>query len=104
MLRIYLALSILHERFIHLLIILSGFGGAGHPDAVRCRSQPLCLCRRDHAGRHCQKERRHDDHAGWLLPIVLVQGTGRQSPPTTEVGRGRSWFACARWFQSPTGR
>ena len=63
---VYIILGILYESFIHPLTILSGLpsrggGRADHPAAVRRAAQPLCLCRHDHADRHRQEERHHDD-------------------------------------------
>ena len=66
MIVVYIILGILYESFIHPLTILSGLPSAavgalltlypGGPAA-----DALCLCRHDHADRHRQEERDHDD-------------------------------------------
>ena len=63
---IYIILGILYESFIHPITILSGlaFGGlrrAAHADAFRNRPEHLRVRRLDHAGRHREEERDHDD-------------------------------------------
>ena len=63
---VYIVLGILYESFIHPLTILSGLPSAAVGalltlDALRHAAQPLRLRRHDHAGRHRQEERDHDD-------------------------------------------
>ena len=64
---IYLVLGILYESFIHPLTILSGLPtaavrrAADAADLFEHRARPLRLCRHDHADRHRQEERHHDD-------------------------------------------
>ena len=63
---VYIILGILYESFVHPLTILSGLPSAAVGAlitlaAVRHSAQPLCLCRHDHADRHRQEERHHDD-------------------------------------------
>ena len=63
---IYLVLGILYESFIHPLTILSGLPFAGlrraaDAAALRAGAQRLRLRRHDHADRHREEERDHDD-------------------------------------------
>jgi multidrug efflux pump subunit AcrB len=74
---VYIVLGILYESFVHPLTILSGLPSAAvgalvtlgifhllyavQGDLVRHLVKPLRLRRHDHADRHRQKERHHDD-------------------------------------------
>jgi hypothetical protein len=65
MIVVYIILGILYESFIHPLTILSGLPSAAVGALLTCiwwaAADALCLCRHDHADRHRQEERHHDD-------------------------------------------
>ena len=63
---IYLILGVLYESFIHPMTILSGLPSAGLGALLtllifRRRAESLCVRRPDHADRHREEERDHDD-------------------------------------------
>ena len=66
MIVVYIILGILYESFIHPLTILSGLPSAAVGALLTLfivghAADALCLCRHDHADRHREEERDHDD-------------------------------------------
>ena len=80
---VYIILGILYESFIHPLTILSGLPSAAMGALLTLylvgpAADALRLCRHDHADRHRQEKRHHDDR---LRPAA---GTRRRRAPRPE--------------------